>query len=181
MHAHSTEAIHAAIEAGARSIEHGTFLDDEGIRLLVKHGTWLVPTLYVGDYYLDEQPASAAQAKMNALTRQYRAQHMAALGKALRAGVRVAVGTDYVGFPPRQGVRELKLLVEAGMTPRQAIEAATRGNAELLGWQERIGTVEAGKLADIIAVPGDPLADLGVLEQVSMVMVGGRLVRGVGE
>jgi len=175
-HAHSAEAVRAAVLAGARTIEHGTFIDDEGIRLMAKHGAYLVPTLYVGDYYLNEKPQSEAQAKMNDLTRRHRAAHVAALGKALRAGVKVGVGTDYVGFPVRQGVRELKLLVEAGMTPMQAIQAATRVNAELLRWQDRVGTIEPGKLADIIAVPRDPLADLSVLEHVSMVMLGGKVV-----
>jgi imidazolonepropionase-like amidohydrolase len=173
-HAHSAVGIKAAILAGARTIEHGTFIDDEGIRLLKEKGVYLVPTLYVGDYYLNEQPGSEAQAKMNELTRKYRAQHIAAVGKAIKAGVHVGVGTDYVGFPVQQGVRELAVLVEAGMTPMQAIQAATRVNAELLGWQDRIGTVEPGKLADIIAVPGDPLKDLSLLEKVSFVMLGGR-------
>jgi imidazolonepropionase-like amidohydrolase len=143
---------------------------------MAERKVFLVPTLYVGDYYLEERSQSEAQAKMNALTRRYRAQHVDAVRKALRAGVRVGVGTDYVGFPPTQGVRELKLLVEAGMTPMQAIQAATRGNAELLRWQDRIGTVEPGKLADIIAVRGDPLQDLAVLERVGFVMLGGEVV-----
>jgi imidazolonepropionase-like amidohydrolase len=173
-HAHSAAGIRAAINAGARTIEHGTFIDDESIRLLKEKGMFLVPTLYVGDYYLNEQPDSEAQAKMNELTRKYRAQHMAAVGKAIRLGVKVGVGTDYVGFPVKQGVREIGLLVEAGMTPMQAIQAATRVNSELLGWQDSLGTVEPGKLADIIAVPGDPLRDLSVLERVSFVMLGGR-------
>ena len=173
-HAHSAAGIKASILAGVRTIEHGTFIDDEGIRLLKEKGVFLVPTLYVGDYYLNEQPGSEAQSKMNELTRRYRAQHMAAVGKAIRSGVQVGVGTDYVGFPVKQGVRELAVLVEAGMTPMQAIQAATRVNSELLGWQDRIGTVEAGKLADIIAVPGDPLQNLAVLEHVSFVMLGGR-------
>jgi imidazolonepropionase-like amidohydrolase len=173
-HAHSAAGIKAAVLAGARTIEHGTFIDDQGIRLMAEKGVYLVPTLYVGDYYLNEQPGSEAQAKMNELTRKYRAQHIAAVGKALEAGVKVTVGTDYVGFPVRQGVRELGLLVEAGMTPMQAIQAATRINAELLGWQDRIGTIEPGKLADIIAVPGDPLRELSLLENVSFVMLGGR-------
>jgi imidazolonepropionase-like amidohydrolase len=173
-HAHAAVAIKASVLAGARTIEHGTFIDDEGIRLIREKGVYLVPTLYVGDYYLNEQPASEGQAKMNELTRKYRAQHMAAVGKAIKAGVFVGVGTDYVGFPVKQGVRELGLLVEAGMTPMQAIQAATRVNSELLGWQDRIGTLEPGKLADIIAVPGDPLRDLAVLEKVSFVMLGGR-------
>lgn len=172
-HAHSAAGIRASILAGVRTIEHGTFIDDEGLKLLKDRGVYLVPTLYVGDYYLNEQPASEAQAKMNALTRQYRARHMAAVGKAIRSGVKVGVGTDYVGFPVKQGVRELGLLVEAGMTPMQALQAATRVNAELLGWQDAVGTIEPGKLADIIAVPGDPLQDLGLLEKVSFVMLGG--------
>jgi imidazolonepropionase-like amidohydrolase len=111
---------------------------------------------------------------MNELTRKYRAQHMAAVGKAIKAGVNVTIGTDYVGFPVKQGVRELGLLVEAGMTSMQAIQAATRVNSELLGWQDSVGTIEPGKLADIIAVPGDPLQNLAVLEMVSFVMLGGR-------
>jgi imidazolonepropionase-like amidohydrolase len=101
---------------------------------------------------------------------------MAAVSKAIKLGVKVGVGTDYVGFPVKQGVRELGLLVEAGMTSMQAIQAATRVNSELLGWQDSLGTVEAGKLADIIAVPGDPLRDLSVLEKVSFVMLGGRQI-----
>ena len=125
-HAHSAAGIKASILAGARTIEHGTFMDDESIKLMKERGVYLVPTLYVGDYYLNEQPGSDAQAKMNELTRKYRAQHIAAVGKAIKAGVNVTVGTDYVGFPVKQGVRELGLLVEAGMTPMQAIQAATR-------------------------------------------------------
>ena len=175
-HAHSAAGIKAAVLAGARSIEHGTFIDDDGIRLMKEKGVYLMPTLYVGDYYLNEQPGSEAQAKMNELTRTYRAQHVAAVGKAIKAGVSIGVGTDHVGFPVTQGVRELALLVEAGMTPMQALQAATRVNAELLGWQQSVGTVEVGKLADVIAVPGDPLRDLSVLERVSFVMLGGRIV-----
>jgi imidazolonepropionase-like amidohydrolase len=175
-HAHSAAGVRAAVLAGVRSIEHGTLVDDEGLRLMAERGVFFVPTLYVGDYFLHELPESEAQAKMNELTRQYRRQHLEAVRRAMRAGVSVAVGTDYVGFPVSQGVRELGLLVEAGMTPMQAIQAATRVNAELLQWQDRLGTIEAGKLADIIAVPGDPLRDLSVLERVSFVMLGGKVI-----
>jgi imidazolonepropionase-like amidohydrolase len=175
-HAHSAEGIKQAVRAGVRSIEHGTFLDDEGIALMRERGVFLVPTLYIGDYYLEEQATSEAQRKMNELTRQYRAGHFEMLQRAIESGVRVGVGTDYVGFPVAQGVRELALLVEAGMTPMQAIQAATRTNSELLGWDDRIGTLEPGKLADIVAVPGDPLADLSLLEQVSFVMLGGEVI-----
>ena len=107
-HAHSTEGIKQAVLAGVRSIEHGTFVDDEGIRLMAERDVFLVPTLYIGDYYLEERPESEAQAEMNELTRQYRGQHLEAVGKALRAGVRVVVGIDYVGFPVSQGVREFQ-------------------------------------------------------------------------
>jgi imidazolonepropionase-like amidohydrolase len=172
-HAHSDVGIRAAVLAGARTIEHGTFISDDSLKLMKEKGVYLVPTLYVGDYYLNEQPGSEAQAKMNELTRRYRRQHMEAVGKAIRSGIDVGVGTDYVGFPVRQGVREIGLLVEAGMTPMQALQAATRVNAELLGWQDQLGTIEVGKLADIIAVPGDPLRDLALLEKVSFVMLGG--------
>jgi imidazolonepropionase-like amidohydrolase len=173
-HSHSDAGIRAAVAAGARTIEHGTFVSDDTLKLMKEKGVYLVPTLYVGDYYLNEQPGSEAQAKMNELTRKYRKQHMDAVGKALKIGINVTVGTDYVGFPVRQGVREIGLLVEAGMTPMQALQAATRVNSELLGWQDDVGTVEIGKLADIVAVPGDPLRDLTVLENVSFVMLGGR-------
>ena len=96
---------------------------------------------------------------------------------AIQAGVRVGVGTDYVGFPPEYAVRELAQLVQAGMTPMQAIQAATRVNAELLGWEDRLGTVEPGKLADLMAVEGDPLEDISALERVRFVLVGGRVAR----
>lgn len=175
-HAHSAEGIKQAVRAGVRTIEHGTFIDDEGIRLMAERGVYLVPTIYVGDYSLEERAESAAQAKMNELTRRYRASHMEAIGRAIRAGVVVVVGTDYVGFPVRQGVREFSRLVEAGLTPMEAIRAGTIRNAELLGREDELGSIETGKLADIIAVPGDPLRDLAVLEDVRFVMLDGDVV-----
>lgn len=177
-HAHSAEGVEQAIRAGVHTIEHGTFVDDEGIRLMAERGVYLVPTIYVGDYYLEEEAASEAQAKMNELTRGYRAMHVEAVGKAIRAGVKVLAGTDQVGFPVRQGVRELARLVEAGLTPMEAIRAATILNAEMLGRDHELGSIEPGKLADVIAVPGNPLADLSVLERVSFVMLGGEVVGG---
>ena len=95
-------------------------------------------------------------------------------GGAIRAGVKIAAGSDFGGYSQEINVGEIAALHRAGMTPMQAIQAATRVNAELLGWQDHVGTVEAGKLADIIAVPGDPLQNLAVLERVSFVMLGGR-------
>ncbi len=177
-HAHATAGIKLAIRAGVRSIEHGTFLDDEAIRLLVEHGTWLVPTLYIGDYYIEHGSPTGAQDKMIELSKKYKAQHYAWVGKAIQAGVKIAVGSDFGAYPaPVENAGEIEALHRAGMTPMQALQAATRAGAELLGWQDRIGTIEPGKLADLIAVPGDPLADLSALRRVSFVMLGGRVVR----
>ncbi|MGE0640198.1 MAG: amidohydrolase family protein [Thermoanaerobaculia bacterium] len=176
-HAHATEGIKQAIRAGVRSIEHGTFLDDEAIRLLVEHGTWLVPTIYIGDYYIDKVDPAGPQAKMIELSKRYRDQHYSWVGKAIRAGVKVAVGSDFGGYAQEENAGEIEALHRAGMSPMQAIQAATRVGAELLGWDDRIGTVEPGKLADLVAVPGDPLADLSRLRHVRFVMLGGKVVR----
>lgn len=175
-HAHSAEGIKQAVRAGVRSIEHGTFVDEEGVQLMLEHGAYLVPTLYVGDYYLEEEPESEAQRKMVELSLRYRAENLACIGRAIEAGVKIGVGTDNVGFPAEYGMRELALLVEAGMTPMQALQAATRVNAELLGLGDELGTIEPGRLADMIAVAGDPLTDMGTLERVSFVMLGGRII-----
>jgi imidazolonepropionase-like amidohydrolase len=177
-HAHATAGIKLAIRAGVRSIEHGTFLDDEAIRMLVEHGTFLVPTVYIGDYYIEHGSPTGYQDKMIELSKKYKDLHYAWLGKAIRAGVKIAVGSDFGAFPPPvENAGEIEALHRAGMTPMQALQAATRVGAELLGWQDRIGTVEPGKLADLIAVPGDPLADLSALRRVSFVMLGGKVVR----
>jgi imidazolonepropionase-like amidohydrolase len=176
-HAHATAGIKLAVRAGARSIEHGTFLDDEAIRLMVEHGTWLVPTLYIGDYYIEQGSATGYQDKMVELSKKYKDQHYAWVGKAIRAGVKIGAGSDFGGYDPSINAGEIEALHRAGMTPMQAIQAATRVNAELLGWNDRIGTVEAGKLADLVAVPGDALADLSALRRVRFVMLGGEVVR----
>jgi len=176
-HAHAAAGIKLAVRAGARSIEHGTFLDDEAIRLMVEHGTWLVPTLYIGDYYIEQGSATGYQDKMVELSKRYKDQHYAWIGKAIRAGVKIGAGSDFGGYEPSLNAGEIEALARAGMTPMQAIQAATRVNAELLGWQDRIGTVEPGKLADLVAAPGDALADLAALRRVDFVMLGGRVVR----
>lgn len=180
-HAHATEGIKQAIRAGVRSIEHGTFIDDEAIRLMLERGTFLVPTLYIGDYYIEKGSETGAQDKMIELSLKYREDYFRRARAAVEAGVKIAVGSDFGGhgYPPEINVRELGSLVEAGMTPMQAIEAATRVGAELLGWDDRLGTVESGKLADLIAVQGDPLANLSVLESVEFVMLGGQVVADV--
>jgi imidazolonepropionase-like amidohydrolase len=175
-HAHATEGIKQAIRAGVRSIEHGTFLDDEAIRLLAESGTYLVPTLYIGDYYIEHGDPAGAQAKMIELSKRYKEQQYAWVGKAIRAGVKIAAGSDFGGYTQEINVGEIAALHRAGMTPMQAIQAATRVGAELLGWEDRIGSVEPGKLADLVSFPGDPLSDLGTLARPGFVMLGGRIV-----
>jgi imidazolonepropionase-like amidohydrolase len=176
-HAHATEAIKMSIRAGVRSIEHGTFIDEEAIRMMVEKGTYLVPTIYVGDYYIEHGTDSPEMQKMVALSRKYHDDFYRRMGMAIKAGVKIAVGSDFGGYDPVINFGEFRALVKAGMTPMQAIQAGTRVAAECLRWDDRLGTVEAGKLADLIAVPGNPLEDIAAIEQVSFVMSGGRIVR----
>ncbi len=180
-HAHASEGINVAIRAGAKSIEHGTYLNDEGIRLMVKHGTFLVPTIYIGDYYTSESQDLRAQEKNDYYIKHERGDFLKRIGRAHTAGVKIAVGVDLGGlqFDPTLSARELALLVEAGMSPMQAIQAATRVGAELLGKEKNLGTLEAGKLADIIAVRGNPLEDISELEAVHFVMIDGAVVKNV--
>jgi imidazolonepropionase-like amidohydrolase len=175
-HAHATDGIKLAIISGVRSIEHGTMMDDEGIAMMLENGVYWIPTLAIGDY-LQGQADSEALAKAVELGRIYDDPQRAAVRRAIEAGVMIGVGSDYVGGPVVEGMREYEALVELGMTPMQAIQAGTRVNAEMLEMDDRIGTLEPGKLADLIAVPGDPLSDIGTLRHVEFVMIGGQVVR----
>ncbi|HVR39520.1 MAG TPA: amidohydrolase family protein [Thermoanaerobaculia bacterium] len=173
-HAHGTEGIKIAVRAGVASIEHGSFLDDEGARMMAEHGTYLVPTLSAL-----ERVEQAAKANVLTGLRKEKALAAAAAGRhalkiALANKVPVAMGTDAGVGPHGANMHELSLMVEwGGMRPLEAITAATMGSARLLGWQDRIGSLEAGKLADVIAVPGDPTQDIHVLDRVSFVMKDG--------
>jgi imidazolonepropionase-like amidohydrolase len=180
-HAHAADGIKHAVAAGVRSIEHGTFIDDEGIQMMAAKGTFLVPTIYVGDYYT-EGDKLRAQDKQDDYATHQRGKFLAAVGRAHKQGVKVAVGVDLGGYmtDPVVFVREMAVLVEAGLTPMQAIQAGTRVGAELLRWDNRLGTVEAGKLADLVAVAGNPLEDMRALERVEFVMIGGRVARSPG-
>ena len=173
-HAHGAEGIKIAVRAGVASIEHGSFLDEEGAKMMVQHGTYLVPTLSAGE-------AVEKAAKTGVLKGQ-RAEKALAAAAAMRNGVKIAVrngvpialGTDAGVGPHGANGHEFSLMVEwAGMTPMQAIVAGTMNGAKLLGWENRIGTLAAGKLADIVAVPGDPLRDIHVMEKASFVMKNG--------
>lgn len=178
-HAHATEGIKMAIKAGVRSIEHGSYLDEEGIDLLLQHGTYLVPTLSVGLFFQEKYFNSKALAKAIQLGKHEKEENIKSkmLSLAIRKGVKVVVGTDNVGFPPTFPAREFAELVKLGMTPMQAIQAGTKVNAELLGKEKDLGTLETGKLADLIAVKGNPLTDITELQRVTFVMIGGKVVK----
>jgi imidazolonepropionase-like amidohydrolase len=180
VHAHAAEGIKQAVRAGVRSIEHGTYLDEEAIDLMVSYGTYLVPTIYIGDYY-GQTRKLRAQEKNDDYYTQYRAKFLTMVGKAHAAGVKIAVGLDLGGYnvDPVHFVREFAVLAEAGLTPMESIQAGTRVAAELLKW-ESLGTIEEGKLADIIAVPGNPLEDISKLEDVGFVMIDGKVVKRPG-
>jgi imidazolonepropionase-like amidohydrolase len=173
-HAHGTEGIKIAVRAGVASIEHGSFLDEEGARMMKEKGTYLVPTLSAGEVVEN----LAKSGRLTGLRAEKAFQAAAAMRNgiriAVRNGVPIAFGTDAgVGAHGANG-REFTLMVEwGGMTPMQAIVAATSSAARLLGWDDRLGTLAAGKLADIVAVPGDPLSDVSVLEKPSLVMKNG--------
>lgn len=181
-HAHAAAGIKQAIAAGVRSIEHGTYMDDEAIRMMVEHGTYLVPTVYLGDYYAEPEHTLRAQDKNDDYTLHYRAKFLEMIRKAHAAGVKVVIGLDLgsYGVEPRVYAREFAVFVEAGISPMDAIKAGTSVAAELMGWDD-LGTIEAGMQADIIAVPGNPLEDISALERVSMVMLGGRVLKRPGE
>lgn len=179
MHAHAKEGIVKAIKYGARSIEHGTFLDEETIDLLLEHNTYLVPTLTVGTYFRLKDPGNVALTKTERSQKQFREDRMQMLRKAHRAGVKIGIGSDNVGFPGSFAANEFEEFVKFGMTPMQAIQAGTKLNAELLKKEKDLGTIEAGKYADIIATKLSPLEDITELQRVKFVMKGGEVVRSI--
>jgi imidazolonepropionase-like amidohydrolase len=180
-HAHSTEGIKKAIRAGARSIEHGTFLDEECIDLFLEYGTYLIPTKAVGMYILEEASESENLSKAYQLHVKYKESTQKMLARAIARGVKVGVGSDNVGFPPNFAAREFRYLTELGMSPMQAIQAGTKVNAELLGQEANLGTLEKGKYADIIATKENPLEDISELTRVRFVMKGGKVVKSLSE
>jgi imidazolonepropionase-like amidohydrolase len=177
-HAHGAEGIKAAIRAGVRTIDHGSMLDDEGIELLKAHPeTYYVPTLYVGEAVVNEGEELGIPASEIERSRKMSEYRNATFGRALAAGIPIAFGTDAGVFPHGLNGRELTLRVRVGEPPMRAIVSATKISAQVMGWEDRIGTVEPGKFADLIAVEGDPLDDISTLEHVRWVMKGGVVYR----
>ena len=177
-HAHATEGINQAILSGVRSIEHGSFINQKSIDLMVKHGTFLVPTIYVGDYYALSGKLRE-QTKNDDFYLSFRDSWLQLIGKAHRSGVKIAVGSDLCGPMVESTVcaREFAALIEAGLTPMAAIKAGTIVGAELLRWDDRIGSIEVGKIADIIAVLGNPLETIEALENPVFVMKDGQIIK----
>jgi len=167
-HAHGAEGILAAVRAGVSSIEHGSLINDEAIALMKQRGTYLVPTTYLTEVIDLSALPPAIRAKAEYILPLAKAN----LRKAIRAGVRIGFGTDAAVYPHGQNAHEFGALVERGMSPLEAIRAATINDADLLGVADR-GRIAPGLLADLIAVPGNPLTDVRVLERVSFVMKGG--------
>lgn len=177
-HAHGTEGIKIATQAGVASIDHGSFMDEEGARLMAGRGTYFVPTLMAGE--------AVERFARNGVLTGFRAEKALAAAAAMRNAIKlarannvlIALGTDAGVIPHGTNGREFTLMVEwGGLTPMEAIVAGTSSAATLLGWEARLGTLASGKLADIVAVPGDPLQDVTLLERVSFVMKDGVVYR----
>ena len=176
-HAHGAQGILWATEAGVDSIEHGSYIDDAGIELMKKRGTYLVPTLYAGEWLLENAEKIGTPPELIAKAREVIPAAQKNLARAFAAGVKVGFGTDAAVYPHGLNAHEFAAMVKLGLTPLQAIQSATINDADLLGWPDKVGTIEPGKWADIIAVDGDPLADVTTLERVKFVMKGGEVVK----
>jgi imidazolonepropionase-like amidohydrolase len=176
-HAHGAQGILWASEAGVDSVEHGSYIDDAGIAAMNKNGTYLVPTLYVGDWVLEN--AERMHLTANMLSKAHEVMPLARknVARAFAGGVKVAFGTDAGVYPHGLNAHEFAVMVKLGMTPLHAIQAATVNAADLLGWSDKVGALEAGKWADIVAVDGDPLQDVSTLEHLKFVMKGGVVVK----
>jgi imidazolonepropionase-like amidohydrolase len=177
-HAHGARGIKAAVRAGVDSIEHGSYMDDEAVALFKRHGTYYVPTIIAGKTVESAAkmsgffpPAIAEKAlKAGPLIQ-------GAFARAYKGGVKIAFGTDAGVYPHGQNAKEFEYMVEAGMPPIEAILSATRGGADLLGRSADIGSIQAGRYADLVAVKGDPTTDIKLLQKVSFVMKGGQVYK----
>jgi len=175
VHCHGDQAAREAIEAGVDSIEHGSFMKPETLTMMKKKGTFLTPTLMASEWImgkLDNYPP-ALQAKAKAA---YRARSEM-FRNAVKMGIKISFGTDAAVFPHGQNAKEFKLMVDLSMKPIDALKSATANDAELLGIAQKVGTLEKGKLADIIAMPGDPTSDITATERVTFVMKEGKIIR----
>jgi imidazolonepropionase-like amidohydrolase len=176
-HAHGTEGIKRAARAGVASIEHGGLIDEEGAKLLVERGIYLVPDIYTDEYIVAEADKLGLPEKMVEKEKELRKSQLVNWKRAIAAGVKLAFGTDAGVYPHGQNAHQFHSLLALGLTPMQVIQMATGGAADLLHWSDRVGIVAPGRFADLIAVDGDPLADVTELERVRFVMKGGAVVK----
>lgn len=177
-HAHGAEGMKRAIRAGVRSIEHGTFMDDEAMELMKQHGTYYVPTIIAGKWVAEKAQEEdffppAVRPKAAAIG----PHAQATFGKAYKSGVKIAFGTDSGVSPHGDNAKEFAYMVEAGMPALEAIQSATLTAASLLGIEDQLGTLESGKLADVVAVPEDPSVDITTMQRVSFVMKDGEIYK----
>ena len=176
-HAHGTQAIIDATNAGVDSIEHGSLIDDAGIAAMKQHGTYLVADIYNDDFILNMGKQYGFTDEMLEKERMVGQQQREGFRKAAQAGVKIAFGTDAGVYPHGWNAKQFAYMVRYGLTPMQAIQSATVNAADLIGWADRVGSLEPGKFADLIAVQGDPTTDVTVLEHVQFVMKGGQVVK----
>jgi imidazolonepropionase-like amidohydrolase len=176
-HAHGALGIKNAVLAGVDSIEHGSYINDEDIALMKQHGTYLVPTVFLQDWlFANYQHLGFTQSmtdKMNTVLPIAKQR----LSHAFKEGVKVAFGTDAAVYPHGMNAGEFGAMVRMGLPPLVAIQSATVNAADLIGWSDRVGTLEPGKFADIVAVDGDPVADVTTLEHIRFVMKGGEVIK----
>jgi imidazolonepropionase-like amidohydrolase len=178
-HAHGAEGIKRAVRAGVRSIEHGSLMDDEAIEMMAAQGTYLVADIYLGDWIEEEGRRAGWSPDVLRKNEETTEAQRQGFTKAVKAGVKLAYGTDSGGYPHAWVGKQFAYMVRHGMTPTESIRSATSVAAELLGWSDRVGSIAPGKLADLIAVPGDPTDDVSLLESVPFVMKGGTVLKGV--
>jgi imidazolonepropionase-like amidohydrolase len=176
-HAHGAEGIKRAIRGGVHSIEHGSLMDDEGVAMMVEHGTWLVADIYDGDYIAEIGRRDGWKADVLRKNDETTLAQRQMFEKCVAAGVRIAFGTDSGIYPHGLNARQLAYHVRHGQTALEAIRCATVHAADLMGWSDRVGQVAEGWYADLIAVAGDPTDDVRLLEDVRFVMKGGEVVR----
>lgn len=175
-HAHGAEGIKRAVRAGVRSIEHGSLIDDEGIELMAERGTYLVCDLYDGDYILEVGPGLGYSEEVMRGVHMTNDAQRRGFTAAVEAGVRIAYGTDACVYPHGDNAIQLGHYVRYGLTPGQALQSATRWAAELMGWEDDVGSIAAGAYADMVLVDGNPLDDLTVLARPAGVMKGGEWI-----
>jgi imidazolonepropionase-like amidohydrolase len=176
-HAHGAEGIKRAIRGGVHSIEHGSLMDDEGVAMMAEHGTWLVADIYDGDYIAEIGRRDGWKADVLRKNDETTQAQRDMFEKCVKADVRIAFGTDSGIYPHGWNARQLAYHVRHGQTPLEAIRSATMRAAELMGWSDRVGRIDAGLYADLVAVAGDPTDEVRLLEDIPFVMKGGEIVR----